>query len=75
MLLGLVLLPDPRKWSREPKKAQKEKELEPRLLSLPSACALPREQSRFGFCRTDVRLRLFLTSSMVMPALLGTDQQ
>jgi hypothetical protein len=37
ILLGSVLPLDPRKWSREPKEALKEKELDPRLLSLSSA--------------------------------------
>lgn len=62
ILLGSMLLLGLRKKSREPKKALKEKELESRLPSLSPAYALPREleQSRFWFCRTEVRLRLFL---------------
>lgn len=64
---------DPRKWSRGPKKAMKETKLESRLLSLLPAHTFPREleQSRFWFCKTEVRLSLFLTSSMVMPMLLA----
>lgn len=77
LLLGSVLLLDPRKWSREPKKVLQERELDSRLLSLSSAYALPKEsgQSRFWFHRIEVRLRLFPTSSTAKPVSLGIDQQ
>lgn len=72
-----MLLLDPRKWSREPKKVLKEIELDSRLLSLLSAYELPKEfgQSQFWFHRTEVRIRLFRTRSTVMPVSLGIDQQ
>lgn len=45
-LLGSGLLMDPRKWSRGPKKATKETELESRLLSLLHAHAFPGSLSK-----------------------------
>lgn len=68
---------DPQKWSREPKKALKEKELAQDFSAfhLPEHLPGELEQSRFWFRRTKMRLRLFLTGSIVTPVLLGTDEQ